>query len=138
MFKHKGKTRTYSHNLQIASLLSFVAGLVNVAGFFSVQHLTTNVTGHFAFLMDEIIKSNYITSIVFFLFILFTFGCPTVLCCWLMCFHHVNVNQFQFSRIEFLFNQTIIVSSSVRKQFSSGMFRFRRNETRPSKISRLC
>ncbi|HQV78705.1 MAG TPA: YoaK family protein [Chitinophagales bacterium] len=73
MFKHKGKTRTYSHNLQIASLLSFVAGLVNVAGFFSVQHLTTNVTGHFAFLMDEIIKSNYITSIVFFLFILFFF-----------------------------------------------------------------
>jgi hypothetical protein len=39
MFRHKGKTRTLSHNLKIASLLSFVAGIVNVAGFLAVQTL---------------------------------------------------------------------------------------------------
>ena len=39
MFSHKGKTRTEKHNLGIVSLLSFVAGLVNVVGFFSVQKL---------------------------------------------------------------------------------------------------
>ena len=49
MFRHYNKTRTLSHNLKIASLLSFVAGCVNVAGFLAVQKLTTNVTGHFAF-----------------------------------------------------------------------------------------
>jgi uncharacterized membrane protein YoaK (UPF0700 family) len=49
MFSHTGKNRTLKHNLKIASLLSFVAGIVNVAGFLSVQRLTTNVTGHFAF-----------------------------------------------------------------------------------------
>ena len=56
MFRHNGKTRTLSHNLKIASLLSFVAGIVNVAGFLAVQQLTTNVTGHFAFFVDEVFK----------------------------------------------------------------------------------
>ena len=53
MFRHKGESRTLKHNLRIASLLSFVAGIVNVAGFLSVQRLTTNVTGHFAFFVEE-------------------------------------------------------------------------------------
>jgi uncharacterized membrane protein YoaK (UPF0700 family) len=59
MFRHKGKTRTLTHNLRIASLLSFVAGVVNVAGFLAVQKLTTNVTGHFAFFVDEVFKLNF-------------------------------------------------------------------------------
>jgi uncharacterized membrane protein YoaK (UPF0700 family) len=70
MFKHQGKTRTLSHNLKIASLLSFVAGLVNVTGFLAVQRLTTNITGHFAFLVDEVLKLNLLQSLVFFLYIL--------------------------------------------------------------------
>ncbi|HSB93527.1 MAG TPA: YoaK family protein [Flavitalea sp.] len=73
MFKHKGKTRTLSHNLKIASLLSFVAGIVNVAGFLSVQRLTTNVTGHFAFLIDEVFKLDLLKGFIFFLYILFFF-----------------------------------------------------------------
>lgn len=73
MFRHKGKTRTLSHNLKIASLLSFVAGLVNVVGFFSVQRLTTNVTGHFAFLIDEVFKLDFSAAIIFLLYILFFF-----------------------------------------------------------------
>jgi uncharacterized membrane protein YoaK (UPF0700 family) len=73
MFRHQGKTRTLSHNLKIASLLSFVAGFVNVAGFFAVQRLTTNVTGHFAFFVDEIFKLNFWQGFVYFLYIFFFF-----------------------------------------------------------------
>lgn len=73
MFRHQGKTRTLSHNLRIASLLSFVAGIVNVAGFFAVQRLTTNVTGHFAFFVDEIFKLNFWEGFVYFLYIFFFF-----------------------------------------------------------------
>ncbi|WP_333600878.1 YoaK family protein [Flavobacterium sp.] len=73
MFRHQGKTRTLSHNLRIASLLSFVAGIVNVAGFLAVQKLTTNVTGHFAFFVDEILKLNFWNGFVYFLYIFFFF-----------------------------------------------------------------
>lgn len=75
MFSHLGKTRTPKHNLGIASLLSFVAGLVNVVGFFSVQRLTTNVTGHFAFFVDEVFKLNFTNAFHFALFVFyFLFG----------------------------------------------------------------
>jgi len=73
MFTHQGKKRTFSHNIQIASLLSFVAGIVNVAGFLAVQRLTTNVTGHFAFFVDEIFKLNFWEGFIYFLYILFFF-----------------------------------------------------------------
>jgi uncharacterized membrane protein YoaK (UPF0700 family) len=69
MFRHKGETRTLEHNLRVASLLSFVAGIVNVAGFLAVQRLTTNVTGHFAFFVDEIFKLNFWKGIIYFLYI---------------------------------------------------------------------
>lgn len=70
MFRHIGEARRLQHNLRIASLLSFVAGIVNVAGFLSVQRLTTNVTGHFAFLIDEVFRFNFLQSFVFLLYIL--------------------------------------------------------------------
>jgi uncharacterized membrane protein YoaK (UPF0700 family) len=73
MFRHKGKARTFSHNLRIASLLSFVAGAVNVAGFLSVQKLTTNVTGHFAMFVDEVFKQAFWESLHYFFYILFFF-----------------------------------------------------------------
>ena len=73
MFKHSGKSRTLQHNLKIASLLSFVAGIVNVAGFLSVQKLTTNVTGHFAYLVDEVFKLHIWEGLTYFLYIFFFF-----------------------------------------------------------------
>jgi uncharacterized membrane protein YoaK (UPF0700 family) len=73
MFRHKGQARTLQHNLQIASLLSFVAGVVNIAGFLSVKKLTTNVTGHFAFFVDEVLKQNPWAALNYFLYILFFF-----------------------------------------------------------------
>ncbi len=71
MFKHQGKNRTLSHNLKAASILSFVAGLVNVVGFLSVQRLTTNVTGHFAYFVDEFFRFQFSKSIIYLLYILF-------------------------------------------------------------------
>lgn len=73
MFVHHGDSRTHQHNLKIASLLSFVAGYVNVVGFISVHRLTTNVTGHFAFFVDDIFKLKFYESFIFFLYILFFF-----------------------------------------------------------------
>ena len=73
MFRHKGKTRTLRHNLRIASLLSFVAGIVNIAGFLAVARLTTNVTGHFAFLVDEVFRLEFWKGFVYFLYIFFFF-----------------------------------------------------------------
>ncbi len=70
MFIHHGKKRNSRHNLQIASLLSFVAGIVNVAGFLAVARLTTNVTGHFAFFVDEVFRLELWQGLVYFGYIL--------------------------------------------------------------------
>lgn len=69
MFRHHGNSRTHSHNLKIATLLSFVAGFVNVVGFVSVKRLTTNVTGHFAFWVEDIFSLKFYDSSIYFLFI---------------------------------------------------------------------
>lgn len=70
MFSHHGKYRTLAHNQKAASLLSFVAGLVNVVGFLSVQILTTNITGHFAFFVEDFFKLNFSKSAIYLFFIL--------------------------------------------------------------------
>lgn len=59
MFRHKGKHRKYIQNLKLASLLSFVAGMVNIAGYFSIHTLTTNVTGHVTFFADELVNNSW-------------------------------------------------------------------------------
>ena len=71
MFRLQGKNRTFIHNLRLAALLSFVAGMVNVTGVLSIQTLTTNVTGHFAYFAEEIMKRDYAAAITFFVFTIF-------------------------------------------------------------------
>ncbi|UOU98173.1 DUF1275 domain-containing protein [Chryseobacterium daecheongense] len=71
MFRHKGKGRTYSHNLKLASILSCVAGLVNITGVLSVSTLTTNVTGHFAYFSEELFLKNYKMAFIYLFYILF-------------------------------------------------------------------
>ena len=70
MFRHQGKTRTQKHNLQIASLLSLVAGIVNVTGYLAIHRLTTNVTGHFAFFIDDISNFQFWKGTIYLLYIL--------------------------------------------------------------------
>ncbi len=72
MFRHKGKRRSYGHNLRLASMLSFVAGIVNIAGLLSVGILTTNVTGHFAFFSRTFVNEDFSSAIIY-LWFLFSF-----------------------------------------------------------------
>ncbi|PZX53451.1 uncharacterized membrane protein YoaK (UPF0700 family) [Algoriphagus ratkowskyi] len=75
MFRHQGKSRTAKHNLQIATILSLVAGIVNVTGFLAFQQLTTNVTGHFALFIYDVASFNFWKGTIYFLYILsFLFG----------------------------------------------------------------
>lgn len=71
MFRHKGIYRTFAHDLRLAILLSFVAGLVNITGVLALKTLTTNVTGHFAFFAEEVMRHDYATAITFLLFTVF-------------------------------------------------------------------
>lgn len=73
MLRHRGNARTMLHNLRLASLLSFVAGMVNVAGFISINRLTTNVTGHFAYLIYEVFELSWSNAAIFLLYIFFFF-----------------------------------------------------------------
>ncbi|WP_324027871.1 YoaK family protein [Maribacter sp. BPC-D8] len=75
MFRHQGKSRKLKHNLQIATILSFVAGIVNVTGFLAYNQLTTNVTGHFALFMNDVANLEFWKGTVYFLYIFsFLFG----------------------------------------------------------------
>ena len=69
MFRHQGKSRTFKHNLQIATVLSFVAGIVNVTGFLAFQELTTNVTGHFALFIYDVFNIKFWKGTIYFLYI---------------------------------------------------------------------
>ena len=70
MFRHKGKARTFEHNFRLASFLSFIAGLVNICGVLALGVLTTNVTGHFAYFAEGIVKEKNLSGIYFLLYIL--------------------------------------------------------------------
>lgn len=75
MFRHQGKSRTLKHNLRIATILSFVAGIVNVSGYLAFKQLTTNVTGHFALFIYDVANFDFWKGTIYFLYIFsFLFG----------------------------------------------------------------
>ncbi|PWA05877.1 YoaK family protein [Flavobacterium psychrotolerans] len=71
MFRHQGKNRTFIHNLRLATMLSLVAGIVNVTGVLAIKTLTTNVTGHFAYFAEEVMKHDYAAAVTFLIFTVF-------------------------------------------------------------------
>lgn len=74
MFR-QGKPRSFTHNLRLASMLSFVAGIVNISGVLAIQTLTTNVTGHFAFFSEKFVNGDYGAAVDFLSYIIaFLFG----------------------------------------------------------------
>ena len=69
MFRHQGKKRSAKNNLQIAVVLSFVAGMVNVVGFLFLGRLTTNVTGHFAFFIHDMSIAEFWKGTIYLFYI---------------------------------------------------------------------
>ncbi len=69
MFRHQGTSRTLIHNLRIATVLSFVAGIVNVSGFLAFSQLTTNVTGHFAFFISDVADFEFWKGTIYVVYI---------------------------------------------------------------------
>ena len=112
MFKHKGKSRTYIHNLRLASLLSCVAGIVNITGVLSVHALTTNVTGHFAYFSEELSLKNYQTAVLYLLFILSFLAGAFV----------SNILIEIFSRIKPLLSYTVPMAMEIIILTSIGIF----------------
>lgn len=64
------KPRTFKQNLRLASMLSTVAGMVNVVGVLSIGTLTTNVTGHFAYFAEEVVRGELPMAAAFLTYIL--------------------------------------------------------------------
>lgn len=73
MLRHEGKKRTFVHNMQLAAMLSFVAGIVNVSGVLALGILTTNLTGHFAFFSEYFSQRYYHLAWAALVFILVFF-----------------------------------------------------------------
>lgn len=75
MLRKYSNSRTLKDNIQLGSLTAFSAGMVNVTSVFIFFAFTSNVTGHYAILAQEIAKGNWYQAAVVFLWIsLFFFG----------------------------------------------------------------
>ena len=85
MFRTSRRLRSFRQNLLLAVFLSTTAGLVNSIGLLSLGVLTTNVTGHFAFLAESLTNPTRYGAADYLLFILSFFagallsGCLSVL-----------------------------------------------------------
>lgn len=64
MLRKYSNSRTLTDNIQLGVLTAFAAGMVNVASVAIFFSFTSNVTGHFAILAEEIAKQNWYQAAV--------------------------------------------------------------------------
>lgn len=75
MLRKYSNHRTIQENIKLGSLTAFSAGMVNVASVIVFFSFTSNVTGYYAILTQEIAKGNwYQVSVVLFWILLFMLG----------------------------------------------------------------
>lgn len=75
MLRKFSNNRTLKDNIQLGSLSAFSAGMVNVTSVIVFFAFTSNVTGHYAILAEEISKGNwYQASVVFAWIFMFFIG----------------------------------------------------------------
>jgi len=75
MLRKYSNSRTLGDNIRLGTLTAFSAGMVNVASLMIFFAFTSNVTGHYAILAEEIVKGNfYQIAVVFSWIFLFFFG----------------------------------------------------------------
>ena len=111
MFRHQGKSRTLKHNLQIATVLSLAAGIINVTGFLSFKQLTTNVTGHFALFIYDLANFEFWKGTIYFLYI-FSFLLGSFASSFLIEKYRVN-KQLNVFVIPTLIESLILISIAV-------------------------
>lgn len=75
MLRKYSNSRSLSDNLKLGSLTAFTAGMVNVASLIVFFGFSSNVTGHYAILAEEISLGNWTqVAVVFSWIFLFFFG----------------------------------------------------------------
>lgn len=115
MFRHQGKSRTLKHNLQIATVLSLAAGIINVTGFLSFKQLTTNVTGHFALFIYDLVNFKFWKGTIYFLYI-FSFLLGSFASSFLIEKYRVN-KQLNVFVIPTVIESLILISIAVISNF---------------------
>tara|TARA_R110002051_G_scaffold1700_3_gene9624 strand:+ start:12995 stop:13735 length:741 start_codon:yes stop_codon:yes gene_type:complete len=66
MLRKYSNSRTLEDNMKLGGLTAFSAGMVNVASVIIFFAFTSNVTGHYAILAEEIAKQNWYEAAVVF------------------------------------------------------------------------
>ncbi|RAV29914.1 YoaK family protein [Sinomicrobium soli] len=74
MLRKFNNSRTTRENIQLGSLTAFSAGMVNVTSVIIFFAFTSNVTGHYAILAEEISKGNWYQAAVVFAWIFMFFA----------------------------------------------------------------
>jgi len=115
MFRHQGKSRTLKHNLQIATVLSLAAGIINVTGFLSFKQLTTNVTGHFALFIYDLANFKFWKGTIYLLYI-FSFLLGSFASSFLIEKYRVN-KQLNVFVIPTVIESLILISIAVISNF---------------------
>jgi len=119
MFRHRNKGRTFLHNIKLAALLSTVAGTVNIVGVLAFGTLTTNVTGHFAFLSEDLYLNRYSLAMVSMLYV-GSFFVGAFLASTCMELTSKNTDHFSYMvplSIEILLLGTVALSDFMVQQF---------------------
>ena len=74
MLRKFSNTRSLSDNLKLGTLTAFTAGMVNVASLVLFFSFTSNITGHFAILADEISNGKWFQVLIVLMWISLYFG----------------------------------------------------------------
>lgn len=73
MLRKFNNSRTVKDNIQLGALTAFSAGMVNVTSVIIFFAFTSNVTGHYAILAEEIAKGNWYEALIVFTWIFMFF-----------------------------------------------------------------
>ncbi len=74
MLRRYSNSRTFSDNLKLGVFTAIIAGMVNVASVILFYSFTSNLTGHFAVLAQEIADGKWFQMLIILFWILLFFG----------------------------------------------------------------
>lgn len=74
MLRRYSNSRSFSDNMKLGIFTAIIAGMVNVASVILFYSFTSNLTGHFAVLAQEIADGKWFQMLIVFFWILLFFG----------------------------------------------------------------